>query len=191
MPREKAGKIKNLGVFNIVEHPDMRASILLAKETAKHKAGQRSFPGGSVEKQDIRKGNKVLQKVLESCGLREGVEESGYLLRITHGVAVHARPGDRQHIIVKSEIAGGQLRTSDEHPEVGFHQVDELEAMEAEGQLRWPTMIGDIHRVIEGNMMPIDEFMAKLVLKDAMVSRDGSIPISFQPVFAQPIAVAA
>jgi len=191
MPGEKAGKIKSLGVFNVVEHPDMRGAVLHARETAEHKFNKLSFPGGSVEKQDIRTGDKVLQRVLEACGLREGLEESGYLLKITHGVAAHARPGGRQHIIVKSEIIGGQLRTSEEHPEVGFYRLDELEAMDAGGQLRWPTMLGDVHKVIEGNLMPIDEFMATLALKDVVVARDGTMPSGFQPVFAQPIAAVA
>lgn len=108
-----------------------RKKILLTRRSDN---GLWCVPGGAIDSGE---------SVEEAC-IREVVEETGLLVRVTKLVGVYSTPhkiiryadGNEYqslNIVMETEIIGGELTTSEETTEVGYFDVNALDQMDLMG----------------------------------------------------------
>ncbi len=110
---------------------DESGAVLLVLETAGSKAGKWSFPAGKVEPGE-RIVDAMVREVEEETGL---VVEPVDVLGLYHSVAT-AEASYGLNVIFRAVVAGGAVRTSDEHPEVRFVDREEISRLGGGGRFR-------------------------------------------------------
>ncbi len=81
-----------------------------------------AVPGGFVE----------WGEAVEECAVREAKEETGLDVRLKEILGVYSEPSrdPRAHIVTVvfvAEPAGGKLTVSEEHSDVGWHKLDDMD----------------------------------------------------------------
>lgn len=117
--------MSNIGIVcsNIVEQD---GRYLLVQETD----GRYNLPGGRLEDTET----------LLECQKREGKEESGLELRAIGIVGMYQRPESSKGynltiIVYESEVEGGEITTSDEHPVIDFFDYEQIKEFSEDGLL--------------------------------------------------------
>jgi 8-oxo-dGTP pyrophosphatase MutT (NUDIX family) len=135
---------------------------LLLVETARHKKHMLNTPGGSVEKQDRGKG--AGKPAFFVCGVRELLEETGLRLDPEESrlVAENEDPGqpNSRHRVIGGRVIDETVRTSKEHPYMGFFSVGQIEGFEEFGLLRSPRVLQAIKNYDNGMGVDLGGYLA-------------------------------
>lgn len=113
---------------NIIEKD---GKFLLVKETKEKVKGQYNLPAGRLQEPE---------SLLETA-IREAKEETGLEVEPQKLVNIGQKIDDERNktIVVfsfKSEVNSGEIRTSEEHPEVDYFSWKEVKELERKGLLR-------------------------------------------------------
>ena len=107
------------------------SGILLVRESKPSALGRWSLPAGRLEnRESLREGAE--REALEETGLKV---EARALLGIYHCAASLER-GSAITFVFRSVVTGGELRTTADHPEVGFVPRSEVASLIAANQIR-------------------------------------------------------
>jgi 8-oxo-dGTP diphosphatase len=104
---------------------------LLVKESKVSARSRYNLPAGKPE----------LGETLADAAAREAKEETGLEVRPDYLIAVFHCPRTSEGVgvvnfVFRSQVVGGRLRQSSEHPEVRFFTREEVAALGREGRLR-------------------------------------------------------
>ena len=86
-------------------------------------------------------GKPELGETLPEAAVREAREETGLDVEVEHLVAIYHCPRTWEGVgvvnfVFRSKVAGGALRTTAEHPVVGYFSREEIAQLGREGRLR-------------------------------------------------------
>lgn len=120
--------IVNVVCSNIISRDGEFLFVSESKAVAK---GAYSLPAGKLEPKETWMEGAV----------REAREETGLIVRPVRLVGIYQRPDSAEDtnttaFVFHSEIVGGEIRYSKEHPWVGYFSYDEIVGLERSGSLR-------------------------------------------------------
>ncbi len=106
-------------------------------------------------------GKPELGETLSEAAVREAREETGLDVEVEYLVAIYHCPCTSEGIgvvnfVFRSEVSGGQLRTSAEHPVVAYFSRGEIADMGREGRLRGVHVELAIDQCAAGARLPMD-----------------------------------
>lgn len=124
---------------------------LLVQETKERVKGKFNFPAGKLE---------VSEDILQGT-IREAKEETGFDVVLDKLVGVYQMPsqelGNNVTVFVfKSEIVGGELTTSDEHPVVDFYTYEQFLEFSDQGKLRNTYILSSLNDYRDGRFYDLD-----------------------------------
>lgn len=124
--------------------------FLLVRETKPSVAGQYNLPAGGIEE-----GETIFE-----CAIREAKEETGLMVNLEHLLGVYQRfKEDGWSIIIFvffSTVVDGEVRTTDEHPEVEFFSYEEIQELKKKGLLRSSYILPAIDAYYRGEKFPLE-----------------------------------
>ena len=93
--------------------------------------------------------------------MREAREETGLDVEVEYLVAIYHCPCTSEGVgvvnfVFRSEVIGGEIRTSAEHPTVGYFSREEIADMGREGRLRGVHVELAIDQSAAGARLPMD-----------------------------------
>lgn len=149
MPRQ----IDHSVVGVIVEH---EGKILLVQEGKPGREGLYNVPGGHVDEHET---------LLETA-VRETKEESGYDVELTGLLGVYQSVLAHINVsgpVFSAKVVGGDVVTSDEHPEVRWVSLDELHSLYENKQLftTYPPHAAEL--LLAGKVLPLDAVICNKV----------------------------
>ena len=123
------------------------SKYLIVKESKKIALGLYSLPSGKLE----------FGETLENCAIREALEETGFDVKIKRLVGIYQRPKSLENtnvvaFVFLSEIVGGEIISSEKHPEVVFMGLDEIEKLDDAGLIRSKYMIPALHDYLNNEL---------------------------------------
>ena len=137
-----------IGCYNLVQR---EGSYLLVREGKPSARGRFSLPGGKPE----------VGETLIEAAVREAKEESGFDVTVDHIVGLYHCPQTDEgfgivNVVFASSVTGGEIVTSDAHPEVRYFTRAEVADLSARRLLRGShiELAMDAHAV--GQRLPLD-----------------------------------
>jgi len=121
---------------------DREGRYLLVRETKAIARGRWSLPAGRLEPDE---------SIIDAAA-REVLEETGFVVTV-HGLlgVFHcARTSEDSYgvnVVFGASPISGELTVSDEHPEVVWHTLGEVEALHASGTIRGAHVVPAIERM--------------------------------------------
>ena len=129
MAEADGGPIHYIGCGCVV--PDGDGRFLLVRETKAAARGRLALPAGSLDP-DESIAEAAVREVLEETGLT--VEVTGFL-----GIFHCARTVENSYgvnFVFEAKPVAGEITPSDEHPEIVWKSIDEIDALHREGGIR-------------------------------------------------------
>ena len=136
--------IVNVASSNIIVKDE---KFLFVKEAKTIALGKYSLPAGKVE----------FGESLMDCAVREAKEETGLDVKPIKLVGIYQRPISVEDtnttvFCFLSEVVSGEITTSEQHPEVTFLSLEEIEALAGEKRLRALYMLPAIKDYLQGKL---------------------------------------
>jgi len=105
--------------------------ILLVQENKEIAKGKYSLPCGKLEF-----GEEIID-----CAIRETKEETGLDVKIKKCIGIYQRPASKEDtntifFVFEAKPSSGEITTCEDHPEVKYFSIEEIEKIEKEGNLR-------------------------------------------------------
>ena len=106
-------------------------------------------------------GKPELGETLAEAAVREAREETGLDVQVEYLVAIYHCPRTSEGVgvvnfVFRSTVAGGMLRTSTEHPAVGYFSREEIAKLGRAGRLRGVHVELAVDQCAAGNRLPMD-----------------------------------
>lgn len=125
-------------VANIIKKDEKYLLVLEGKGENK---GKWHLPAGHLEPGES----------LKQGAAREAKEESGLDVEPEEIICIlHRIEADAIVFHYKSEILGGELRKSEEHPDQGYYSIEEIEELNVKGLLRAPKVLDFLKKYENG-----------------------------------------
>ena len=132
---------------NIIEK---EGKFVIVKETKEVVRGKYNQPGGKLDDGE----NLIL------AAKREAKEECGLDVEPEKLIGVYQTLLDDGRTVVKfvfnSKIIGGEIKTSEEHPEVDFFSIEEIREINKKGLFRSSSVIDSIEDYLNGKGFDLD-----------------------------------
>jgi ADP-ribose pyrophosphatase YjhB (NUDIX family) len=125
--------------------------FLLVQESKERARSLFNLPAGKPE----------LDETLAEAAVREAREETGLDVEVEHLVAIYHCPRTSEGVgvvnfVFRSEVTGGTLRTSAEHPAVGYFSREEIAELGRAGRLRGVHVELAVDQCAAGVRLPMD-----------------------------------
>lgn len=128
---------------------DSRGRYLLVRETKAIARGRLALPGGGLEANESLH-DAAVREVREETGL---IVDAVALLGIFH-CALTSEGSYGTNFIFEGRIVDGEVTVSDEHPEIVWKTLSEIEALHADGMVRGGHVVQAIGRSERGEQLP-------------------------------------
>lgn len=125
--------------------------FLFVSESKPVAIGKYSLPAGRLE----------FGETWMDGAIREAEEETGLIVKPSKLVGIYQRPHSVEEtnttaFVFHSDIVGGEIKYSKEHPWVGYFSYDKVIQLESEGLLRSKYMRPVINDFLLGKGVPVD-----------------------------------
>ncbi len=126
--------------------------ILLVKENKEIAKDKYSLPCGKLEF-----GEEIIK-----CAIREAREETGLEVKILKCVGVYQRPASKEDtntifFVFEGVPVSGKVTISEDHPEIKYFSIKEIEKIEKEGNLRIKITLPAIKDFLAGQEISLEK----------------------------------